>query len=483
MYKQFICARTKLSPPDGFRSKTYLDWTIWVSPGLPVSEIRDGDGRVLGLLLGWFIKDDEFISSDSAIEIAAAPSRSRNPFNSLCGRFVVFCEYDGNPSLLTDAGALFPVVYDQSREIIASSSCMIPEVTAENRDPATIADLDLLTERGWYPFGLTAHAGIRRLLPNRALNLASFAATRTWPLEDEDDFRKHHGESDETLLQRLCESLSGRVKTVTAAQPTIMHLTGGWDTRMMLSAARESIGEIDFRTYRTGGSGGKLDQQLARLLSDRFKLKHEFVDLLPVSEAERRDWMWRTGYCLNDHVIGLSTTECSVAQAGEVTLAGAAGEVARAFYWNSDDIGKSPPTPEILLQRLGFKNTEILNDEARRWLEGLPKGSACWVYDLAYIELRLGCWAGVAMTGHDIPLPSISPFNSVDTFQTMMSFSDRYRADGGLCKDIAKRLWPELLSIPINRAAGLRKLLFVRQELSATMPPGLKEMLKKYLRR
>jgi len=93
----------------------------------------------------------------------------------------------------------------------------------------------------------------------------------------------------------------------------------------------------------------------------------------------------------------------------------------------------------------------------------------------------LGCWAGVAMTGHDIPVPSFSPFNSLDTFQTMMSFSDRYRADGELCKDITRRLWPELLSVPINRAAGLRKLFFVRQELSAIIPVSLKEKVKKYL--
>jgi hypothetical protein len=470
-------------PPQGFRHVKFSEWNIWVSPALPVTRILDSQGADIGLLLGWVINDGSFIFGDSTVQLAETPDRRKNPFHSFCGRFVIFCDFENTPSLLTDAGALFPVVYDRENQIVASSSAMIPGATLENRDSNLLKELDLVTERGWYPFGLTAHGSIRRMLPNRRLDLNSFVCERIWPLESEQDFRAKNDRSDDQLLSDLCNSLSKRVKTISMAGPTIMHLTGGWDTRMMLSAAKGSIDRINLRTYRTGGSGGKLDQQLAALLSRKFKLEHEFIDLTPVTEEERKAWLMRTGYCLNDHVIGLSTTEKKVSKDGEFTLAGAAGEVARAFYWGPKDIGKSPPSAETLLQRLGFRPTDIFVKEAQLWLDSLPKGSASWVYDLAYIELRLGCWAGVAMTGHDIAVPSFSPFNSPDTFETMMSFSDPYRADGELCKDITRRLWPELLSLPINRAAGFRKLFFLRQELSAIIPPSTKEKVKKYLRK
>ncbi|WP_334128586.1 hypothetical protein [Sneathiella sp.] len=483
MYKQFLCARDLPSRPEGFHRWTFRDWNIWTSPELPVSKVTDKSGNDIGLLLGWVIYNGIFINSHSEIRIEAIPTRENNPFHAMCGRFVVFCHFNEKPSLLTDAGALFPVVYDKYQEVIASSSMLIPGTTLLNRDPRVIETLDISKERGWYPFGLTAHANIRRLLPNHALDLSNFASTRVWPLEHETEYRQKNTLEDSILLEKICSSLANRVKTLAETSPTIMHLTGGWDTRMMLSAARHCADQIMLRTFRTEGSGGQLDQLLAKELVKKFNLVHAFVDLLPISDTERNAWQFRTGYCLNDHVIDLATTEKSISNGEEFSLSGAAGEVARAFYWGPHDLGKPQPGADALLQRLGLKHADIFLKEAEIWLENLPVGGASWTYDLAYIELRLGCWAGVAMTGHDMPYPSISPFNSVDTFQKMMSFSDAYRANGALCEDITKKLWPELLSIPVNRAPGLRKLRFIRQELSSAMPLRVKEKIKKLLKK
>src|SRR5690606_19171 len=149
---------------------------------------------------------------------------------------------------LTDAGALFPVVYDKYQEVIASSSMLIPGTTLLNRDPRVIETLDISKERGWYPFGLTAHANIRRVRPNHALDLSNFASTRVWPLEHETEYRQKNTLEDSILLEKICSSLANRVKTLAETSPTIMHLTGGWDTRMMLSAARHCADQIMLRT-------------------------------------------------------------------------------------------------------------------------------------------------------------------------------------------------------------------------------------------
>jgi hypothetical protein len=98
--------------------------------------------------------------------------------------------------------------------------------------------------------------------------------------------------------------------------------------------------------------------------------------------------------------------------------------------------------------------------------------------DLSKIETIYGCWWAVAGYGHDLSVPTISPFFSRRMIDLILSLPLDYRREKGFLKDYMNALWPELMQLPINRAAGLARLRFLKTELRSRLPNSVKRALK-----
>ncbi|MEQ9122116.1 MAG: hypothetical protein RIM80_06070, partial [Alphaproteobacteria bacterium] len=162
---------------------------------------------------------------------------------------------------------------------------------------------------------------------------------------------------------------------------------------------------------------------------------------------------------------------------------GACGEVGRAFYWSAADIGAARPDAAALLDRFGLPATPETVAAGEAWLATTPEVSTARLWDLAYIEQRLGCWAGPAVYGATQPLPSLSPYNARDIFALMLGLPDAYRADEAPARDFIAVGWPELNETPFNRPEGLDRFRFLRSEIKAMLPKPVKRRLARMLRR
>ena len=135
-------------------------------------------------------------------------------------------------------------------------------------------------------------------------------------------------------------------------------------------------------------------------------------------------------------------------------LPGMGGEIARSYFWSRDREIKLLDAKAIL-DRLHLPvcdKTLIMTEE---WLSEISDLSPSLVLDLAYIEQRLGCWAGPQMYGSDHrSVCHLWPLSHRRIFQLMLQLPSEYKQKQQLAKDICALEWPELLDTPFNDFSG-----------------------------
>ncbi|MFO1204528.1 MAG: hypothetical protein U1E63_02110 [Burkholderiales bacterium] len=99
---------------------------------------------------------------------------------------------------------------------------------------------------------------------------------------------------------------------------------------------------------------------------------------------------------------------------GHAVLAGNAGEVARAYYWNDSDTESGTITPARLLAYCGCPVDGATTQRARDWLDGVPTDNALEILDLFMIEQDMGCWASVIQYAECDPGFAIFPRSPAD---------------------------------------------------------------------
>lgn len=100
--------------------------------------------------------------------------------------------------------------------------------------------------------------------------------------------------------------------------------------------------------------------------------------------------------------------------------------------------------------------------------------------DLASIEQILGCWAGAAIYGNPMRTPSLLPVGDRRLSEIALTLPPDYRREGGFYRDVMDALHPALGAIPFNKAVGLNRLRYWRQELRELTPSWVKRAIKPF---
>src|SRR5690606_27957395 len=133
------------------------------------------------------------------------------------------------------------------------------------------------------------------------------------------------------------------------------------------------------------------------------------------------------------------------------------------------------------LRRCRVPAARSVRAAGQAWLAGLPAGAGrAMILDLAKIEQIHGCWAGAAIYGHPVDLPSLYPFSGQRLGEISLSLPKAYRLAGGFYRDYMQALWPELMAVPVNRAVGIDRLRFLRREVTRRIPGRVKRWLKPF---
>ncbi len=473
--KQWIISQEAFVRPEGARSGSFLGWHILVADKVPMLRILSSSGADIGRIIGWAIDGDKIYSADT--DVPLAPDQSVAQFiATLGGRFVCLSkDQTGKVVFQEDSAGNLPAVFYAKKRLVASTISIIEQFEPLERAADIEAIFNFPEKRGFLPFGLTPRKGVRRLMPNHILDLSDFSVKRAWPSANFLSRPPMSQEQARLLTQEIAQIMARRMKAILQQGETVLYLSGGHDSRMVLAACQ---GQSENLRCETLGGASSLEVHVARQAASVLQVPHHAMELVPASRSDVSAWLRRTGYTMYDPVSELVATAVAYETPGAHPISGTGAELARATNWGPDDIDAPSLDCTTLLKRIRVPDIPIIRTEAQIWLDGLATADAAMVLDMAKIEQIHGCWAGAAIYGHPLQLPSLYPFSGQRWSEIALSLPKEYRANGTFYKDYINALCPDLLGVAVNRARGLDRLRFLPNELKRLVPARVKRALK-----
>jgi hypothetical protein len=478
--KQWVISKGALPDPVSGKSDMFRGWEIQAGETVPLLRLTDPDGAEVGRLVGWVVEGDTFHDRDGVV--ALAPGEDVEAlYARLSGRFALIWEAaPGDLRLRIDVSGGLPAIVAHGHGVVAATTSLIAASFPLETDADIEAIFSFPKNRGFLPFGLTASKDVTRLLPSHEVRLSEpgLPIRRIWPGPDLHSQKPVSGEEARALAREAAGIVRCHVHAIidAAPEPTILYLSGGVDSRMILAATK---GREDRVKAETIGTRGNLDVHLAVKLAEIAGIPHRIIAPMQSSPEEIRDWIHRAGHTIYDPVSDLAATVHANPPDGHA-LTGTGCDISKGKHFEAEDIGRPDCDVDLLLYRLRMPEGPRMRAAAGAWLNSFDGNAATWVLDIAKIEQIYGCWSSVSGYGHKLTRPSISPFSSRRLMEIVLALPMEYRRDKGFFKDFVGELWPELLALPVNRAAGLDRVRFLKTELRSRVPNRIKRLIKPF---
>ena len=484
--RQWVLADEDRPTPDGWPTWRLGGLALAAHPDARVRPIRSETGKHLGWAVEALVQVRDGHATAPGAELALPVGDRPEPDDverALYGRSDAggprdCVEGPWTVVLVTDdwrrlyLSATHSVVYCPDRRTVATTHNLIPGLS---RDVPLSEAFDPLARNGHYAFGLTAFEGLRRLLPNHFLDLDTFAPRRHWPIGPP----RPAGEGPAVAAQivghardlvgGLLDGGSGGGSG--GGRRCWVSLSAGRDSRAVLAVMRPFVasGAADLGLTTTYGDDvlTQIDRNAAKRLAKIAGLPIELKRRRPrdVHAGQVRRMFVRVGEAYAGPIFsapGLHDPSRRIG-AGETGhdgqppwhLPGMAGEVGRAYYWADEPGGADAPVDAgELVRRLKCPAVPAALDAAQGWLNDLPPGLRAVpadVWDLAYVEQRLGCWQSPGAYLFPGRYHSFNVFAAARNVELMLGLPAAYRAGGTLQRDMVAHGWPALLAVDFNR--------------------------------
>ena len=423
---------------------------LWLSvgEGLPVIRVTQCGGQSAGVLLGFPIdlkakrvvrghwQTPNYADFDTEEGI-------HQTLRALGGRFVWITPFAGGLRLYPDAAAQVTCVWDpKSKSAGATSGAILPKDAYKKRFDKALFDQLQIKGEGWFPAGLTAHKGVRRLLPNHYLDLRSWTTQRFAAVTSKPAEPKAVLIAVETAIRDQIAALSKGPDKLTLA------LTAGRESRAILACLKDQAADLQFVTV-TGGDRHQTDTRIAKRITSSLGLNHIALPRQVADQAAQDTFLRRSGHCFGDSNMAYHQSVHPLAP-DHVFSGGLGGEIARAFYWSDLDPTNMKITADLLMKRFGLRRSDPVLNALDDWLTGLPDlQNARDILDLAYLELRLGPWA-MAQFCADPTVVRYAPMITYETVRLMLDLPESWKVERRLNEAIVARNWPELNRFPYN---------------------------------
>jgi len=446
---------------DGW-NKIKIDNThlITAHPDLNLSYLESGPNKAV--LLGYFV--DPFNLNFSDIDILSRfldePIDIDNiifKLNKVGGRFVLIISKNDKLWLFHDACALRQVHYfvDKSGYVwCASQPNLLAEIFKLDYDEEMISFRNMpLFAKGkdefWFPCSLTPYKEIKYLLPNHYLDLNTGHVFRFWPRKD--SFTKIN--LDE-CIEHVSDLLKNSIKSAVSRFNLKMGISAGCDSRKSLAASKEIKDKITFYTH-TPMKGSEADIEIPSKLLPKLGLKHHVVNLQPMDDEFKKYFDMNNTWPRERHghiaysFMRYFGTDCVVMNSN-------ISEYSGVWYW----LPKSKINAVSLAMLRSLNHKKII-DEMGKWLsDAKPSCEAAGMNILVLFDLELRSrWVSQALAEYDIAFETFNPYNNRYLFQLELSVDEKIREGRNLRmpKRLIKKMWPEVLSEPINPEKGLQR--------------------------
>ena len=471
--------------PYGIRAEVTAN-TVCVSHsrGLTDYPLRDASGNVIatihGQLLTGFVGAGMRFASDAVIAdftISSAEEFEKRIVDNLHGNIAIITSSPViGRRLYTDYATALSIVYDPGKKLFASSAALMFE--DDEYDARLLRDRVrriVLSEgkQGWICGTLTAHQGLFRLLPNHYLDLESFTQHRFWPREDDFPLWMDFEEA-----ARICAAdIRSYVEAAVSQFDISVALTAGYDSRIVLAAARNVVDQVEAYTlhHRTLN----IDAVLAPEIAGHLGVRHRLIPLTQTSEEEKLWWDHCVGHCVKE--VSRDIFPSLKLIPGNLNLSGICGETGRNRLYQKDwrTINDRKLKAKTVLWRLALPSDPELVENVQNWLDELSWLAPSAVLDLAHVELKIGSWCMGQGPAQKAILPVMMPLGQRRVQDAMIRVNPAAKDNGALFHRIGELNWPEAMAFPVNRFGDYRDLLAKIRKLGN--PQKVRQYLREHL--
>ena len=428
-----------------------------IHPALAYTQVRDGARELT--LLGHILDPLQPTATNADIlrALLAQPTRGAllNASGNYGGRWLLI-GVDGNEAfLLPDALGLRQVFYTEPAEHGEVWAMSQPGIAMEllplalDSQAQSYLDSDLFRcEREYrWPGAASPFKGVKHLLPNHWLDLASGECHRYWPSTAIEPL------DADAAVDRLIVLMPGLLKAAAARHELALALTAGVDSRMALAAARAIVDDVRVVSVRQGRQpDGHPDIEIPRRLCARLGIEHEVIRAQATMSPEFALHYKRNAHLAHDHY----------GHDAEAIL-GHYGRTRAAITGSGAEITRLP-----FRDRLPRANHARLAPETLAWLEYsavhpfLVAHCADWLHGARQPYVKLldlfeweqgATWLAAVQLEFDCAWRDVfTPFNCRAVLTTLLGVHERYRAQRqpAIARAFIERTWPALLEEPIN---------------------------------
>ena len=444
---------------EAFGVRIAPDGSVHRSPGLSEFPLVDSTGARVATLHGVLLKgwagpglhvSDGGVLAD--FPVADEATFVRRVLHGLHGMFLAITQGGLGRNLYLDFGGSIPVCWcEDTGAIGASADQILDDAGYEKRFlKARFERLVASEQHGWITGTLTAHQRIRRLLPGHALDLSTMQPRRVWPLKDELKI----GLPIEAAAVQAGDAIRGLVTAAAHEHRCAITLTAGFDSRILLTSARDLRKDIAFATFGQRGEG--LDQDLSARMAAELGLQHQLIATINAPPEAQLRWDRMVGHCMREVNRRIHPTLGAVP--ADFVLTGMYGEVGRArlYRQDADTINEREATTEFVLSRLTLPLDPDQIADVEVWLDGLRWMPRSMVLDMAFNELKFGTWAVGQAPAQKAVKFSFMPYAQAAVQSAFMETPPEVKGTQALFAAIGRHLWPEAMAYPVNRYGDWR---------------------------
>ena len=433
----------------------YMVWGgnhLYMHTSLEFAKVQKGEVHII--LIGFIL--DPFNPKKGNSDIVAGwsdyseLSMFLDAIEKYTGRYLILYSNEKVKVVLPDATAQREVFYarQNGRLWLASQPHLLKQMLGLQDNDSEFFTSATFQKKKERIMELTEVESVSHLLPNHLLKLEAGGAERFFPRDE----KLTSGSVDESV-DVISEYLRQAIHAASLRYKLTQALTGGWDSRVMLAAAKPFAKQIKFFVIQHENMADThLDIATPVKLMARLGILFQVIieDKEPPGEYAGKV-QEATPLALNKH---LKLLYNFFADLPEKTLnITPVSEVGRAYY--KFELEEKGLSGHALAELLNYQQYAEVVEAYQNWLSGIKpiaKATNYDVRDLFYWEERMGNWLANGRSVMANEVEDFSPFNSHYLLKLMLSVPVRYRDryKNRLLKKVIKKLWPEALVVPVN---------------------------------
>ncbi|GGD03549.1 asparagine synthetase B family protein [Hyunsoonleella pacifica] len=460
--RQFILSPESSSKLEGWFHEQLGQHELYVHPDCFTTIVKHNEKK--GVLLGHVLdpRNAKLTSTDILEKLVTQNDEEgiAEVLYGLTGRFVLIIEEENEFTFFNDACGLKTFFYKTIKDKLcfASQPLLINHVF-----PGTIVKGERFnsfhnseylkkSKESWYPSGTSLYDGVNQLAPNHYLKTNELKQTRYWPN------KIHKIEDFESAFEKFSTLLKQTLEVGSEKYNLALGLTGGFDSRIILSACKTVKAKMIFYTlkYRTLDKNNS-DIWIPLKLKDTLGIDHKVMNCKMSTDDEFKDiYLSNSDMAHLDDWGYIAYGISKNLPEGTMAIKGSCSETGRCYFYKNGKHPKINSSKDILAYNPNWKGISFIENRIEEWYDNIkrPENNKGYnILDLFHWEVSTGSWQTQNQLEWDMVHDTFTPFNNRELLDTMLRIVPKYRSQPKnylLYQKTMAKLWPEVLTEPIN---------------------------------